>query len=79
VVSIDSERDFCRDKLTVRLLFKINGHLHEVRCEPDREEIARQMYSTVAQYVASEVFRKLSNIRRGLPEPRDGNGDAKHS
>jgi hypothetical protein len=63
VVTIESQKNFCTDTMEMRVLFKINGHMHQVICKPDRHELASQMYRTIAEYVAGEVWRKLSAAR----------------
>ena len=63
VVKVDHQTNLATDTLSVRLLFKINGRLHEVISKPDRHELTRQCYRAVAETIMNDVWKNLSAMR----------------
>lgn len=66
VATVETRRNLEADTVKVRMLFKINGRLHDVEVEPNREALMAQAYRDIAEHVANEVWRHLGQARRAL-------------
>lgn len=63
VVRIESMVSMERGGPVTRLLFKINGYMHDVTVQPDRSELEKQAYNSVADTIAREILRHLISKR----------------
>lgn len=58
VVRLEPVRSLETDKLTVRLLFKLNGHTYEFDVV-DVDKIADEAMTVVAQHLVSQILNKI--------------------
>lgn len=66
VVRIDADKSFENNHTHVRMIFKLNGHMYDIRLE-EPEQMEVEAMTVVAQHLVSQVLNKL--FRNGRPPP----------
>lgn len=58
-VVIHSEYDFSRDQPMARVLFRLNGVLHDLKLEPEMDAIRDRLYYEVAMKLVESIVSKM--------------------
>lgn len=58
VIQVESLRSYATDQLSVRLLFKLNGHLYDFKVE-DVDKVQDEAMTVVAAHLMSQILNKL--------------------
>lgn len=71
-VQVHTQHRFDTGEVAGRLLFKLNGHLHDIEVKINAEDLALRIYREVAIELVTQIMKSLHQGNRLHPQHSEG-------